>query len=117
MELQDSISKVAKMVWIKLQYTECKIKGEDSTVIEIKDVWGLIKEIEDIIETQKKTIDFNVQQNINLIKENHRLNEKIKAIDKNGFPCKEELRKESKPLPLENEEGGIGRQENIDYID
>ena len=46
MELQDSISKVAKMVWAKLQYTECKIKGENSTVVEIKDVWGLIKELE-----------------------------------------------------------------------
>lgn len=66
------------MVWAKLQYTECKIKGEDSTVIEIKDVWGLIKELEDVIETQRKTIEFNVGQNMNLIKENHRLNLLIK---------------------------------------
>ena len=73
MELQDSISGTAKMVWSKLQYTECKIKGEDTTVIEIKDVWGLIKELEEIIETQRKTINFNVSQNMNLIKENHKL--------------------------------------------
>jgi hypothetical protein len=80
MELQDSISKVAKLVWSKLYYTECKIKGEESTVIEIKDVWGLIKELENIINMQKETIDFNVSQNINLIKENHRLHLQIKDI-------------------------------------
>ena len=68
MKLQDSISETAKMVWAKLQYTECKITGEDSTVIEIKDVWGLIKEIEDIIETQRNTIDFNVKTNMDLVK-------------------------------------------------
>ena len=78
MELQDSISKVAKMVWAKLQYIECKIEGENSTVIEIKDVWGLIKELEDIIEIQRKAFEFNVSQNMNLIKENHRLNIIIK---------------------------------------
>lgn len=39
-------SEIAKMVWGKLTYTDCQINGDDTTVIEIKNVWDLIKELE-----------------------------------------------------------------------
>lgn len=75
MELQDSRSEIAKLVWAKLAYTECVVSGENTTIIEIKDVWVLISEIEKLFNTTKDALDFNVKQNIGLIKENHKLHE------------------------------------------
>jgi len=80
MKLQDSQSEIAKLVWSKLVYTPCVINGFDSTVIEIKEVWELIAEIESKFKTTKNALDFNVQQNMGLIKENHRLYQKINEL-------------------------------------
>jgi len=42
-------SEIAKIVWAKLTYTECQIDGDNTTVIEIKDVWKMIEEIESMV--------------------------------------------------------------------
>lgn len=52
-------SEIAKMVWEKLTYTECQINGDDTTVIEIKNVWDLIKELENYCQ---KAVDFSHQE-------------------------------------------------------
>lgn len=80
MVLQDSHSEIAKLVWSYLRYTPCKIDGQDSTVIEINEVWELISEIEAKYMKNKEALDFNVQQNLGLIKENHRLHLEIKRL-------------------------------------
>lgn len=61
-------SEIAKIVWAKLTYTDCQIKGNDTTIIEIKDVWEMINEIENIIKIKQDALNYNVKQNINLMK-------------------------------------------------
>jgi hypothetical protein len=85
MKLQDNQSEIAKLVWSKLFYTPCQINGQDSTIIEIKEVWELIKEIETKFETTKKALDFNVKQNLGLIWENHRLQGIIKTYQSSNI--------------------------------
>lgn len=52
-------SEIAKMVWEKLTYTDCQINGDDTTVIEIKNVWDLIKELENYCQ---KAVDCSHQE-------------------------------------------------------
>jgi hypothetical protein len=84
MELQDNRSEIAKLVWAKLKYTECVIGGENTTVIEIKEPWELIKELDNIYNITKDALDFNVKQNIGLMKVNHKLSEKLKSKTNNA---------------------------------
>ena len=68
MKLQDSQSEIAKLVWSKLKYTQCHVDGLATSIIEIKEVWELISEIESIIKVKQDTIDLNVKTNMDLVK-------------------------------------------------
>ncbi len=75
MENTDNRTKIAKLVWSKLTYTECIIDDNSTTIIEIKQPWELIKELEGLFATTVNALNFNVRQNMQLIKDNHRLHE------------------------------------------
>jgi len=59
---------ISKLVWDKLKYTQCHVDGLATSIIEIKEVWELISEIESIIKVKQDTIDLNVKTNMDLVK-------------------------------------------------
>jgi len=73
-------SEIATLVWSKLKYTPCIIDGNQTTVIEIKEVWELIRDLEELPSINQGALEHNVKINIDLIKENHRLIADIRGL-------------------------------------
>lgn len=79
-------SEIAKLVWDKLKYTQCQVDGLVTSIIEIKEVWELIHEIESIIKEKQETIDLNIKTNMDLVRTIQRMNNKERQhiMDKYG---------------------------------
>ena len=85
LEFKEEYSPVAKLIWSYMQYTPCKIDGDDTTIIEIKHVWSLINDIEGILREKQDTIDLNIKTNMDLVKTIQRIiNE---STDRLGLDC------------------------------
>jgi hypothetical protein len=83
----EELSDVAKLVWSYMQYTSCKIDDNNASIIEIKHVWGLINDIEEMLKEKQETIDLNIKTNMELVVTIQRMIDEKKPYL--GFDAKE----------------------------
>jgi hypothetical protein len=79
----DPLGAISDLVWSYLQYTTCKIDGNDATIIEIKNVYSLINDIMGFLKEKQQTIDLNVKTNMELVKT---IQSMINRGKSSGFP-------------------------------